>query len=56
MSGLGGNRLMYRDGIPTAVLAAGDIQFLETLNNATEWMAQKLLLRGPVHVPSIFPK
>ena len=30
---LAGNRLLYRDGIPTAVLAAGDIQFLETLDD-----------------------
>ena len=50
-----GNRLLYRDGIPTAVLAAGDIQFLETLDNASEWTAQKALLRGPVHAPSILP-
>ena len=29
---LAGNRLLYRDGIPTAVLAADDIQFLEALD------------------------
>ncbi len=52
---LAGNRLLYRDGIPTAVLAAGDIQFLETLDHAREWTAQKALLRGPVHAPSILP-
>ena len=52
---LAGNRLLYRDGIPTAVLAAGDIQFLETLDDAREWTAQKVLLRGPVHEPSILP-
>ena len=34
---LAGNRLLYRDGISTAVLAAGDIQFLETLDDAREW-------------------
>ena len=39
---LAGNRLLYRDGIPTAVLIADDIQFLE----ATEWTAQKELLRS----------
>jgi hypothetical protein len=50
---LAGNRLLYRDGIPTAVLAAGDIQFLETLDQAREWTARKALLRGPVHAPSI---
>jgi ATP-dependent helicase Lhr and Lhr-like helicase len=52
---LAGNRLLYRDGIPTAVLAADDIQFLETLDTAREWAAQKVLLRGPVHAPSISP-
>jgi ATP-dependent helicase Lhr and Lhr-like helicase len=50
-----GNRLLYRDGIPTAVLAADDIRFLETLDDAREWTAQKALLRGPMHVPSISP-
>jgi ATP-dependent Lhr-like helicase len=52
---LAGNRLLYRDGIPAAVLAAGDIAFLETLDAATEWTAQKALLRGPVHAPPISP-
>ncbi|MEA2990921.1 MAG: ATP-dependent helicase Lhr and Lhr-like helicase, partial [Alphaproteobacteria bacterium] len=52
---LAGNRLLYRDGIPTAVLAAGDIQFLETLDHAREWTAQKALLRGPLHAPPISP-
>ena len=52
---LAGNRLLYRDGVPTAVLAADDIQFLETLDDAREWIAQKALLRGPVHAPSILP-
>jgi ATP-dependent helicase Lhr and Lhr-like helicase len=52
---LAGNRLLYRDGIPTAVLAAGEIRFLETLDDAREWTAQKALLRGPVRAPSILP-
>jgi ATP-dependent helicase Lhr and Lhr-like helicase len=42
------NRLLYRDGIPTAVLAAGELQFLEALGD-------QALLRGPVHAPSILP-
>jgi ATP-dependent Lhr-like helicase len=52
---LAGNRLLYRDGIPTAVLAADNIQFLESLDAASEWTAQKALLRGPLHAPSISP-
>ena len=49
------NRLLYRDGIPTAVLIADDIQFLEALDDAKEWTAQKELLRGPVQAPPISP-
>jgi ATP-dependent Lhr-like helicase len=41
-----GNRLLYRDGLPVAVLAAGDVQFLETLEPASQWEARKALLRG----------
>jgi ATP-dependent helicase Lhr and Lhr-like helicase len=50
---LAGNRLLYRDGIPTAVLAADDIQFLETLDDASAWTARKALLRGPLRAPPI---
>ena len=52
---MAGNRLLYRDGIPTAMLIADNIQFLETLDDAREWTAQKELLRGPDHAPSISP-
>jgi len=52
---LAGNRLLYRDGIPTAVLIADDIQFLEALDNAKEWIAQKELLRGPAQAPPLSP-
>jgi ATP-dependent Lhr-like helicase len=52
---LAGNRLLYRDGIPTAVLIADDIRFLEFLDDAKEWTAQKELLRGPVQAPPISP-
>jgi len=52
---LAGNRLLYRDGIPAAVLAGDDVQFLQTFDAATEWTARKALLRGPLHAPSISP-
>jgi hypothetical protein len=42
---LTGNRLLYRDGLPVALLAAGEVQFLETLDAAGEWEAHKALLR-----------
>ncbi len=42
---LTGNRVLYRDGLPVALFAAGDVQFLETLDAASEWEAHKALLR-----------
>src|SRR5207247_11340305 len=48
LAALTGNRLLYRDGLPTALLAGGDVQFLETLDTATQWEARKALLRGAV--------
>jgi ATP-dependent Lhr-like helicase len=42
------NRLLYRDGIPIAMLAGGEVQFLETLDPSLEWKARKALLRGAV--------
>ena len=53
---LTGNRLLYRDGLPIAVLAAGEVTFLETLGPVEEWEAHKALLRGPSSVPSIAPE
>ena len=50
-----GNRLLYRDGIPMAVLIADDIQFRASLDDATKWTAQKALLRGPVQTTSLSP-
>ena len=45
---LTGNRLLYRDGLPIALLAAGDVQFLETLDATAEWQAHKALLRSRI--------
>jgi ATP-dependent Lhr-like helicase len=42
------NRLLYRDGLPVAMFAGGEVQFLETLDPATQWEASKALLRGAV--------
>jgi ATP-dependent Lhr-like helicase len=42
---LTGNRLLYRDGIPIATLAAGEVRMLESLDAADEWTAHKALLR-----------
>ena len=48
-------KLYDEHGIPTAVLIADDIQFLESLEEAKEWTAQQELLRGPVQAPPISP-
>src|SRR5262249_8221472 len=46
LASLTGNRLLYRDGIPIAILQAGAVEFLETLDPSEEWQAKKALLRG----------
>jgi ATP-dependent helicase Lhr and Lhr-like helicase len=43
---LTGNRLVYRDGIPMAVLAAGRVQFLVAVDDAAQREAQNRLLRS----------
>jgi ATP-dependent helicase Lhr and Lhr-like helicase len=45
LAALTGNRLLYRDGLPVALFAAGEVTFLETLGAAGEWEAHKALLR-----------
>jgi ATP-dependent Lhr-like helicase len=48
---LSGNRLLYRDGIPVATFAGGEVRFLEKLEPKEQWEAQNLLLRR--HVPAV---
>ena len=48
LAALTGNRLLYRDGLPVGLLAGGEVQFLETLDPASQWEARKALLRGAV--------
>jgi ATP-dependent helicase Lhr and Lhr-like helicase len=43
---LTGNRLLYRDGLPIAMLIGGEVRFLEELDPAAEWEANKALLRA----------
>ncbi|HTT02609.1 MAG TPA: DEAD/DEAH box helicase [Steroidobacteraceae bacterium] len=45
---LTGNRVLYDRALPQAVLAAGEIRFLETLAGAERWEAQNALLRRQV--------
>jgi ATP-dependent Lhr-like helicase len=52
---LTGNRLLYQDGLPVAVLAGGQAQFLVELEPAREWEAHKaLLLAEPA--PPVVPE
>jgi ATP-dependent Lhr-like helicase len=46
LAALTGNRAMFRDGLPIATLAAGKVQFLASLDPATQWDVQKRLLRS----------
>src|SRR6185437_11770792 len=48
LAALTGNRLLYRDGIPVALLGGGQVTFLETLEPSVQWEARKALLRGVV--------
>jgi ATP-dependent helicase Lhr and Lhr-like helicase len=40
------NRLIYRDGVPVATLAAGKVDFLTTLDGVSRWEAEKRLMRS----------
>jgi ATP-dependent Lhr-like helicase len=48
---LSGNRVLYRDGVPIALFAGGEVRFLEKLEAKEQWDAQNLLLRR--HVPAV---
>jgi ATP-dependent Lhr-like helicase len=48
LAALTSNRVLYRDGLPVALFAGGEVQFLDELDTATQWQAKKALLRGAV--------
>jgi ATP-dependent Lhr-like helicase len=48
LAALTGNRVLYRDGIPIALLVAGEVRFLEKLAPEAEWGARNALLRRQV--------
>ncbi|HEY8006709.1 MAG TPA: DEAD/DEAH box helicase [Methylocella sp.] len=48
---LTGSRLLYQDGCPVALLAGGEVQFLEDLDPASEWALRKALLLSPAPSP-----
>jgi ATP-dependent helicase Lhr and Lhr-like helicase len=49
LASIAGNRLLFRDGLPVATMAAGEIQYLEKLQPKDQWHAQTALLRR--HAP-----
>jgi ATP-dependent helicase Lhr and Lhr-like helicase len=49
LSSSSSNRVLYRDGIPIALLEAKEIRFLVEMNAADQWIARNALLRH--HVP-----
>jgi ATP-dependent Lhr-like helicase len=48
---LTGNRLLYRDGLPVAVLLGGEVKFMQELDAAQAWEAHNVLLRR--HIPAV---
>jgi ATP-dependent Lhr-like helicase len=48
---LTGNRVLYRDGLPIAVYAGGEVAFLELLEEKEQWQARNALLRRQVPAP-----
>ncbi|HTW38283.1 MAG TPA: DEAD/DEAH box helicase [Steroidobacteraceae bacterium] len=46
LAALTGNRLLYREGVPAAVLAAGDVTFFASLGSREQWEMRNALLRG----------
>jgi ATP-dependent Lhr-like helicase len=45
------NRVLYRDGLPIATFAAGEVRYLEALGPEEQWKAHNAVLRR--HVPAI---
>jgi ATP-dependent Lhr-like helicase len=48
---LTGNRLLYRDGLPVAVLVAGEVKFMQELDAKDAWQVHNALVRR--HVPAL---
>jgi len=48
---LSNNRVLYRDGVPVALFAGGEVTFLEELEAKERWDLQNALLRR--HVPAV---
>ena len=44
---LTGNRAVYRDGLPIALLSGGREEYFEALDESERWIVRKVLLKGP---------
>jgi len=51
LASLTGNRVLYRDGLPVALYAAGEVSFLVDMDAKEQWQAQNGLLRR--HLPDV---
>ena len=51
LASLTGNRVLYRDGLPVALYAAGEVSFLVAMDAKERWQAQNALLRR--HLPDV---
>jgi ATP-dependent Lhr-like helicase len=51
LASLTGNRVLYRDGLPVALYAAGEVSFLVDMDAKQQWQAQNALLRR--HLPDV---
>ncbi|HYW62760.1 MAG TPA: ATP-dependent DNA helicase, partial [Bradyrhizobium sp.] len=56
IAALAGNRVLYRDGVPTGALVAGEVNFYTELDAPAEWHAREILLRAAVRSPSLAPE
>lgn len=45
------NRVLYRDGLPLALFAGGEVRFLEQLQEQEQWPARNALLRRQIPAP-----
>lgn len=48
VSAFAANRILYRDGVPIAVLESGGVRFLVDMDSASEWKAKNALVRRSV--------
>jgi ATP-dependent helicase Lhr and Lhr-like helicase len=52
LAALAGNRLLFQDGVPAAMLSAGEVRPLGEVDPATEWLMRKALV-GTARRPSL---